>query len=91
MELTREHFDKTLAALYKRFDRKIAQQTAALKALAEAQTDAHARTIAQNVALPMEKHFEQPHGELSLRERLGQVESDLRKIKTQLHSHNESA
>jgi hypothetical protein len=37
------------------------------------------------VALPMQQHFEQLHSELSVRERLEHVESDLRQIKLQLH------
>jgi hypothetical protein len=46
-----------------------------------------ARIIAKTVAIPMQQHFEQLHSELSVRERMEHVESDLRKVKMQLRIH----
>lgn len=44
--LTKEHFDQTLTALYKKFDTKIDGQTKELKAYAKEQTEELARIIA---------------------------------------------
>ena len=82
MELTKEYFDEQL---------KNAVAPLATKADVREGVEELARVIANTVATPMQEHFDQLHSELSMRERLEHVESDLYKIKMHLHISNETA
>ncbi len=81
MELTQEYFDSVVKNLA---TQNVLKPLATKSDVTDA-VDELARLIGDTVAIPMQQHFEQLHGELSMRERLENVETGLREIKMALH------
>jgi hypothetical protein len=96
MELTQEYFDQQIKNLATKDDlkqfptvadleRRLADQTAELKAYADAQTAHLVSVINETIAEPMEQHFEGLKDFPRVREDVHTLKQEMQRIKEALH------
>ncbi len=80
MELTQEYFNEKLSSLATRNDLTQAIEPLATKQHVTDSVDALARIISTTIAEPMQKHFDELHGEFDVKQEVQELKRDMLKL-----------